>query len=370
MRWVVYVDMDAYYVSAELRDRPELRGTAVIVGHKPQGGPSRGVVLSASYEARALGVHSAMPSLAALRKAPDATWIPPDFGKYERTAREIRQLLGRWADRVVPLSIDEAALEVDLEGRDEVEAWARDIQSALSAELHLPASIGASPYSVVAKIACDAAKPGGVRVVPAEGTREFLSPLAVGAIPGIGPKTSERLLRIEVRTIEDLARASVGSLRTILGSYADSLRALAMGRPVPELATLPQDSGPRQRSMDRTFEQDTRDESEILRRVEQMATELAEGLRSEGLHYQNVVVRIRWEDFTQIQRGRQLPAAHEGAEALVRESVRLARELLERERSQRDRAVRRLSVSAGELTARRGRQPALEEFVTPSGTDK
>jgi DNA polymerase-4 len=362
--------MDAYYVSAELRDRPELRGTAVIVGHKPEGAANRGVVLSASYEARALGVRSAMPTVSAMRRAPDATWIPPDFSKYERTAREIRKLLERWADRIVPLSIDEAALEVELGSPEEVAAWARDIQTALQEELHLPASFGASPYSIVAKIACDAAKPGGIRVVAGDATQAFLGPLPVSAIPGIGPKTTERLDRIEVRTIDDLVRAPIAALRRLLGEYADSLRALAAGRPAPELATLPEGSGPRQRSLDRTFDRDTREESEILQRVEQMATELAEGLRSEGLHYQNVVVRIRWEDFTQLQKGHQLSAAHEGPEALVRESARLARELLERERGHRNRAVRRLSVSAGELTARRGRQPMLEEFASAAASDK
>lgn len=368
MLWVVYVDMDAYYVSCEVRDRPELEGKPVIVGHRPENGPSRGVVLSASYAARAFGVHSAMPVQQAARRCPEAIWVRPDFTKYGQVAEEIRTFLGRWADVVVPLSIDEAALQVDLDGVDGVEAWARDVQGSLREELRLPCSIGASPYAVVAKVACDAAKPGGIKVVSAEGTEAFLRPLPVGALPGIGPKTAERLVALGVKLVGDLATTPAETLRKALGGWADSVRELAMGRPPPAMSVLPEHAGPVQRSLDRTLREDTRDPAVVERTLGEMAEELARSVAEEGYRYQLVVVRLRWQDFTQLQRGRTLAAATEGSAPLGREAVRLARELLERERAGRDRAVRRISLSAGRLAPRHGRTVPLDEFAAAPTT--
>ncbi|MGI0151355.1 MAG: Y-family DNA polymerase, partial [Thermoplasmata archaeon] len=213
--WIAYVDMDAFYVSCEIRDRPELADRPVIVGREPTGPATRGVVLSASYPARRSGVHSAMPVLLAARRCPEAIWIAPDFPKYTRISGEIRDYLDRWSGRVVPLSIDEAALEIDRPNPESVAAWARELTSGLAAELRMPASVGASRSAVVAKIACDAAKPGGIRVVAPEETEAFLAPKPVGAIPGIGPKTAERLAGVGVGVIGELARASPESLRAI-----------------------------------------------------------------------------------------------------------------------------------------------------------
>jgi nucleotidyltransferase/DNA polymerase involved in DNA repair len=361
-RWVAHIDMDAYYVSCELRDRPELVGRPVIVGHAPTGPGSRGVVLSASYEARAFGIRSAMPAVVAARRCPKAVWIPPDFGKYARVSHEILEHLGRFGHGVVPLSIDEAALEVEREDSAAIEAWAREVQRSIRDELRLPCSIGASPYAVVAKIASDVAKPGGVRVVPAGSTAEFLNGLPVGAIPGVGPKSSERLLAAGIRTIGELAGQPVEPLRRILGRFGDSIRELALGRPGPELAALPSRSSPKQRSLDRTFEHDTSTTEDIARHLNEMAKQLADGLAEEGLRYQSVVVRFRWSDFTQLQRGHQLPAALEGPEPLARESARLAEELLERERRGLGRAVRRISLAVGKLQTRRNRQLPLDQF--------
>ena len=288
--------------------------------------------------------------------------IPPDFGKYERIAGEIRSHLARWADRVVPLSIDEAALAVDLAGPADVAAWGTDVQASIREELRLPCSVGASPYASVAKIACDAAKPGGLKVVPAEETESFLRPLPVRAIPGIGPKSAERLEALGVRTVGELADADLERLRRVLGRFGDEVRELARGHPGPALSELPTEGGPRQRSIDRTLERDTRDPAELYRLIGAMAEELAGALAREGLRYQEVIVRLRWQDFTQTQRGVKLAAAREDAASLASEATRLAREVLERERAGPDRAVRRVSLAAERLVPRRGRQPSLDQY--------
>jgi nucleotidyltransferase/DNA polymerase involved in DNA repair len=214
----------------------------------------------------------------------------------------------------------------------------------------------------VAKIACDAAKPGGLKVVPAEETESFLRPLPVRAIPGIGPKSAERLEAIGVRTVGELAGADLERLRRVLGRFGDEVRELARGHPGPGLAELPTEGGPRQRSLDRTLERDTRDPTELYRLLTSMSAELAGTLGGEGLRYQEVIVRLRWQDFAQTQRGVKLAAAREDAASLAAESTRLARELLEREHAGADRAVRRVSLAAGRLVPRRGRQPPLDLY--------
>ncbi len=366
MRWTLYVDLDAYYVSVELRERPELRGTPVIVGPPPSAGPTRGVVLSASYEARAFGVHSAQPAAAAARLCPAATWIPPDFAKYGRVAEEVRTLLRRFSPDVLPLSIDEAALRVDLPSVEEARRAATEVQAAIRSELELPASLGVATTRAVAKIATDRAKPGGVLAVDPGGEAQFLAPLPVGAIPGVGPKTEEVLHRAGVVTIGDLAQKRPAELAGPLGGFGRELIALARGEgsdPVDE------ETGPRSRSTDHTFPRDVDRWEELEAAVRALARDLAASLAEEGLRYGSAGVAFRWADFTRSQHSRALGASHDGPDALEGATVRLARELWDTERSGRGRPVRTLSVRAERLSERRGRQASLEGFGggEPSG---
>jgi nucleotidyltransferase/DNA polymerase involved in DNA repair len=363
MHWTVYVDLDAYYVSCELRERPELVGKPVIVGPPPSAAPSRGVVLSASYEARAFGVHSAQPAAQAARLCPDAVWIPPDHAKYARVAQQVRALLGRFASELVPLSIDEAALGLDLESGDEARVVAEQVQAALRSELNLPASIGVATTRAVAKIATDRAKPGGVLVVSVGTEAAFLAPLAVRAIPGVGPKTEGVLHAAGITTIGELAARRPAELARHVGAFARDLVRLARGEgtdPVEE------SSGPRSRSTDRTFAQDVDRWEEIEPAVRELAADLALSLDKERLRYATVGVAFRWNDFTRSQRSRSLGAAHEGSGSIGVAAARLARELWEGERTGRRRAVRTLSVKTERLSERRQRQVSLDEFDRPS----
>jgi nucleotidyltransferase/DNA polymerase involved in DNA repair len=361
MRWTLYVDLDAYYVSCELRDRPELVGTPVIVGPPPSAGPSRGVVLSASYEARKFGVHSAQPAAQAARLCPTATWIPPDFSKYGRLAEEVRTLLRRFSPDVLPLSIDEAAVRVELPSVEDARAKAVEVQSAIRSELNLPASIGVATTRAVAKIATDRAKPAGVLAVEAGGEAKFLAPLSVRAIPGVGPKTGEILQRAGISTIGELAAKRPSELAGTLGGFGRYLIALARGEasdPVDE------DTGPRSRSTDHTFAQDVDRWEEIEAATRALARDLVASLQKEGLRYATAGVAFRWADFTRSQHSRTLGASHEGPTALETAAVRLARELWDTEREGRARPVRTLSVRVERLTERRQRQVSLEGFAT------
>ncbi|HTW77652.1 MAG TPA: DNA polymerase IV [Thermoplasmata archaeon] len=367
MRWTVYVDLDAYYVSCELRERPELRGSPVIVGPPPAAGPTRGVVLSASYEARKFGVHSAQPVAQAARLCPTATWIPPDFAKYGRVAEEVRAVLRRFSGEVLPLSIDEAAVRLDVPTLDTARTIATRIQETLRAELGLPASIGIATTRAVAKIATDRAKPAGLVAVAAGEEAAFLAPLPVRAIPGVGPKTGEILARAGLRTIGELAAKRPAELTPILGGFGRELVRLARGEgedPAEE------EGGPKSRSTDRTFPADLERWEEIEPTVRELARDLAGSLDREGLRYATAGVAFRWGDFARSQRSRSLGASHEGPNALEGAAVRLARELWDEERAGRGRPVRTLSVRAERLTERHQRQASLEAFeggTTPAG---
>lgn len=365
MQWTIYVDLDAYYVSCELRERPELVGRPVIVGPPPSEGPSRGVVLSASYEARKFGVHSAQPAGPAARLCPDAVWIRPDHAKYARIAEEVRAVLARFAPDVVPLSIDEAALKLDLDSAAQARAVAERVQEAIRTELHLPASLGVATTRAVAKIATDRAKPAGIVVVDPGTEASFLAPLPVRAIPGVGPKTEELFRAAGVNTIGELAAQKPSQLARRVGGFAREWIALARGKgrdPVED------DTGPRSRSTDHTFPRDVDRWDELEPAVRELAGDLARGLDKEELRYGAVGVAFRWTDFTRTQRIRGLGVAREGATPLESTAVRLARELWDAERAGRARAVRTLSVRTERLTPRVQRQVSLDEFPSPTAS--
>ncbi len=360
VRWVAYVDLDAYYVSCELRDRPELVGRPVIVGPPPGDGPTRGVVLSASYEARAFGVRSALPVRAAASLCPDAVWIPPDFPKYERLSREVRTLLAEHAADVAPMSIDEAAVGLDVADAPAARAAAERIQRDLRERLRLPASIGVATTRLVAKIATDRAKPGGIVVVRPEEVAAFVAPLPVRAVPGVGPKTEARLKAHGLERIGDFAPLRPSDVRRWLGGFGDELIALARGAP---RESARETAGPRSRSTDHTYATDVGRWETLEETVRALATQLAESLAQEGVRYGAAGVAFRWSDFARSQRVRQLSAGVEGPEPLTERAVRLARELWEVERQGKGRGVRTVSVRAERLTERELRQASLDDFA-------
>jgi DNA polymerase IV len=360
--WVVYVDLDAYYVSCEVRERPELVGKEVIVGPPPDAGFTRGVVLSASYEARRHGVKSAMPAQAAARLAPAAVWIPPDFSKYERVAEEVRRVLRRFSTEVIPFSIDEAAVLLGAVGPEEARTVAGEVQRTLRQELDLPASLGVATSRIVAKIATDRAKPGGIVLVPPTEIAPFLAPLSVGVIPGVGPKTESILAALEIRTIGELARQRPRDLERALGGFGRELFSLARGTPLERRDV---ESGPRARSTDHTFTRDATSWEEVAPALDEMATELGGSLDRHGFRYGGVSVAFRWGDFSRSQHGSVLPGAADGPAPLRDAARRLGRELWERSAPTGTRSVRTVSVRAERLLPRSRRQAVLDDFETP-----
>ena len=205
--------MDAFYAAVEQRDRPELLGKAVIIGADPKGGHGRGVVSTASYEARRFGVGSAMPISKAWKLCPQGVFLYPDMDKYAAVSKEVMAILRRFTDVVEPVSIDEAFLDVTHSRRafGDGERIGRALKDAVRAETRLTASVGVATSKLVAKVASDIRKPDGLVVVPPGEEAPFLAPLPVRRLWGVGPKMEEQLARLGVATIGDLARVSLES---------------------------------------------------------------------------------------------------------------------------------------------------------------
>ena len=233
MRKILHIDMDAFYASVEQRDEPALRGRPVVVAWRGQ----RSVVCAASYEARRFGVRSAMPALRAERLCPDAVFVPPDFPRYKAVSRQVREIFARHTDLIEPLSLDEAYLDVTApkSGLSSATAVAETIRAQIRAETALTASAGVAPNKFLAKIASDWNKPDGLCVIRPQQAFDFLTPLPVGRIPGVGKVAQRRLEEIGVKTVGDLRGADPVQLQQLFGSFGPRLLERAMGideRPV------------------------------------------------------------------------------------------------------------------------------------------
>jgi DNA polymerase-4 len=300
---ILHVDMDAFYASVEVRDQPELAGKPVIVG--AVGG--RGVVLSATYEARAFGVRSAMPVSRAQRLCPHAIFVPPRHGVYGAVSREIMALFRGVTPEVEPLSLDEAFLDVGgaIRRLGPPAAIARRIRASVHSQYGLTCSVGVATTKFVAKLASTISKPDGMLVVPAAGVLEFLHPLPVAALWGVGERTGEVLARFGLRTVGDIARTPLDTLQRELGSAAGAhLSALAWGRdPRPVLSRVPDKSI----GAEETFAADVADPVVIRRELLRLSERTAHGLRAGGSVARTVVVKLRLANFKTITRSKTLP---------------------------------------------------------------
>src|SRR5207245_2952342 len=251
-RVIFHVDMDAFYVSVERRENPDLVGKPVIVGADPKGGRGRGVVMAASYEARQLGVRSGMPISMAWHKLPQATYLRPNYDLYAAASESVIDVLRSHADILEHVSIDEAFLDVTskVKGFDDAADYALRVKAAVKERERLACTIGVGPNKSVAKMASDLAKPDGLKVVRPEEVNAFLDPLPVTRISGVGAKTAAMLERVGVRTIGELARFPGAELKKLMGKNSVWLWAIARG-----IEGLPVEErpAPKSSSVERTF---------------------------------------------------------------------------------------------------------------------
>lgn len=362
-RRILLVDCDQFFVQCARIADPEGAGRTplLLVGGSVDG---RGVVTSASYETRAFGVRSGMPTGRALRLCPEATVVGVPRGLCGEKSRAIRTVLERFAPVVEPASIDEAYMDLSgTEGLYRGEALAdtaRRVQEAVKAETDIAVSVGGGTAKLIAKLAVSRAKPAGVHVVPPGGEGDFMRTLDLAAIPGVGPVFAERLKRLGMVSVEDALKYEEATLGQWLGENSGAwlyrrIRGIDEGRVEP-------DHGAKSLSRDETFPRDLDADEELETELLYLALKLGRDLREEGLRARTVTVRIRDHDFRNRSAGRTLPEAVESDRALYT----VARELLARLRQARRVPARLLSVAASGLADGQGpRQLALFDEAAP-----
>ena len=301
---ILHVDMDAFYASVEERDRPELVGKPVIVGGSSEG---RGVVSAANYVARKFGVHSAMPMATAVRYCPRGIVLPVRMDHYAAISRQIREVFHRYTPLVEPLSLDEAFL--DVRGSEKLFGTSaqigRQVKQDIWNETRLVASVGVAPNKFLAKIASDLNKPNGFVEVPEGGIQQFLDPLPVSRIWGVGKRAEEMLARIGVDTVERLRRTPLASLRQYFGSStAEHLHELAHGR---DNRSVVPDREAKSISHETTFPVDVTDVAVLRSCLLDLTEQVARRLRRHELYGRTVNLKVRYSDFRTLTRAHSLP---------------------------------------------------------------
>ncbi|HTK45064.1 MAG TPA: DNA polymerase IV [Patescibacteria group bacterium] len=322
VRTILHVDLDAFFAAVEQRDHPEWRGRPLVVGMG--GANDRGVVSAASYEARAFGVHSAMPIRTAKRLCPDCLFVPVRGAAYQAASREVMAILRRFTPLVEPISIDEAFLDVTGSRRlfGDGESIARQIKDSVKGELSLTASVGVAATKLVAKIASDLRKPDGLVVVEPGTEAAFLAPLPISRLWGVGPSTAAALRDFNVVTIGDLAALDRSALVRRFGKHGASLVDRAAGRdgdPVddPDAA--------KSVSHEHTFDEDTSDPEVLERTLLAMAEGVSGRLRHAGLKAGTVTVKVRDSGFNTVTRQRTMVEPTDLTEPIWRTALDLAR---------------------------------------------
>ena len=345
MRIILHVDLDAFFPSVEVREHPELKGKPVIVGADPKGGTGRGVVSSASYEARKFGVRSAMPISRAWKLCPDGVYLRPHFDLYIPASNSIMEILRSHADKFEQGGIDEAYLDISsrVKDFDDAAEYAKHLMKEVLEKTGLTCSIGVAPNKMTAKIASDFRKPYGLTAVKPEEVIDFLFPLEVRKIPGIGPKTEKALLELKIETIKDLASMKPEVLTRHFGTWGARLYEFANGIDNREVI---EDYETKSIGRDTTFEKDLDDEEKILGVLDELAEEVHADVIANGFKFKTITVRIRYEHFDTHTCSKSLPFPTNDKDILRNNAKRLIVPFL-----RENRKVRLIGVRVSNLTS-------------------
>ena len=352
-RIILHADMDAFYAAVEQRDDPSLRGKPMVVG----GSMNRGVVSTASYEARKFGLKSAMPMAEALRRCPDVIVKPPDFPRYKAVSDQIQAVFLRYSPLVEPLSLDEAFLDMTgaegLFGPPE-EMGRRIKREVFDATNGLTISVGVSNSKYVAKVASDHRKPDGLTVVPPDEVRRFLWPQGIEKLWGVGRKTQEKLKKNGMFTIRDIAHTAPRALEKLLGSLGPHLHELANG--VDNREVIPAQD-PKSVGKEITLETDIKGRAAVIEHLRPLSDQVARRLRAKGLYARGVRLKLKTHDFRLMTRQEMLRTPSQSAPDLFRVAVGLLDKL------DVTRPVRLVGVAGFALTEHA--TPAQGELFSP-----
>jgi DNA polymerase IV (DinB-like DNA polymerase) len=305
MRVILHVDLDAFFPSVEVRGHPEFKDKPVVVGADPKEGKGRGVVSSASYEARKFGIKSAMPISRAWKLCPDCVYLRPHFDLYIPASNSIMKILRSHADKFEQGGIDEAYLDISSQVKDFDEAgeFAKRLMEEVLEKERLTCSVGVAPNKLVAKIASDFKKPYGLTVVKEEDVKEFLFPMDIRKIPGVGPKTERISKEANIETISDLASTKPEVLTRLFGVWGTRLHEFANGIDSSEVV---EEYETKSIGRDTTFETDADDEVQILQVLDELAEEVHEDVIANGFKFKTITVRVRYQHFDTHTRSKSL----------------------------------------------------------------
>ena len=315
---ILHLDMDAFYVKVHIQDHPEDAGIPLVVGGQPD---QRGVVSSASYEARLDGIHSAMPTSRAIRMVPELKIVPPNWERIKARSRQVMSVLEKYGP-VEPMSVDEAY--VDLSEHDDPVDTAATVKQDVKETTSLPCSIGLSSSKLVAKVASDHDKPDGFTVVPPGKEAAFLAPKPTRAILGIGPQTAKRLADLQIHTCGQLAAQDPQRIRQALGAYAVAFIERAQGIDSRRVRTEPRQV--KSISQEWTFNRDVRDRDLLEKQLQKMCASVTASLRKKGLVAHTVTVKIRWADFTTFTRQKSYVVGIDSEQEILQSATAIFRE--------------------------------------------
>jgi DNA polymerase IV (archaeal DinB-like DNA polymerase) len=307
MRVILHVDLDAFFPAVEVREHPELKGKPVIVGADPKEGRGRGVVSSASYEARKFGIRSAMPISRAWKLCPEGVYLRHHFDLYISASNSIMRILRSHADKFEQGGIDEAYLDISsrVKDFDDAKEFAEKLMEEVLDKEKLTCSIGVAPNKMLAKIGSDFKKPYGLTVIREEDAKDFLSPLKVRKVPGVGPKTEGRLKDLNIETIGDLAAMDPKLLTRLFGSWGARLHEYAHGIDYSEVI---EEYETKSVGREVTFEEDvdTADEGQILGILDELAEEIHRELIDSSFRFETITIKVRYEHFDTYTRAKSL----------------------------------------------------------------
>ncbi len=354
-RIILHVDMDSFFASVEVREKPELAGKPVVVGADPKGGKGRGVVSTCSYEARKFGIRSAMPISRAYKLCPTAIFLPVNFPLYIKASSEVMKILRSFAKKFQQAGIDEAYLDMSGAGSFEVaKELALRIKNEIREKTKLTCSIGVAPSKIVAKIASDYQKPDGLTVVVPSKVLEFLSPLPVRKILGVGKKTEAELKAMGIGTIGQLAGYDIQKLLSCFGKWGLYMHELALGIDESEVR---EEECCKSISRETTFEVDTDDALILYRTMEELAEDVHRSLVDEGFLFKTLTIKVRYKHFITRTRAHTLPH-YTDEQGVIKETAKaLLKKFID------GKLVRLIGVRLSNLEKRRTRQKLMEEFV-------
>ncbi|MDE1761716.1 MAG: DNA polymerase IV [Candidatus Micrarchaeota archaeon] len=356
MKIIMLIDMDYFFAACEELRHPELREKPVVVGADPKGGKGRGVVSTCNYLARRYGIHSAMPISMAYRLKPDAVFLPVDYEYYEEMSRKVMQRVKEFATRFEQVSVDEAFIDVSgkVDGYDSALSYAKELKESVTKSYGLPCSVGVSTNRVLAKMACEAGKPDGIRLVKEEDGAKFLAKMPVGKLYGVGKKTGEKLQGMGYKSIGDLARANPVNLVSEFGSYGAEIYRSANGKGDDSVV---ENYEVKSIGRERTFQEDTSDRDEIRRQIISICKEIKTEIEKQGFSFKTITLKIRYPDFTEQLRGKSLGHYSNDISQVEDVAIRLFERYVEH-----GERIRKIGVRISSLS-KKGGQMRMSDFA-------